>query len=127
MEAKAVEVGNIFSLGTKYSSVLDLNYVDEKGEKKSEATEEQSATKSNDAQKTEQTASPAPEKTSLGNNNRVPSTPIPDKEKKRIAEGISGMLIAEGHALEALKKTAKQEEITPENTNTGRPSGPPSL
>ena len=35
VEAKAVEVGNIFSLGTKYSSVLDLNYVDEKGEKKS--------------------------------------------------------------------------------------------
>lgn len=33
VEQKAVEVGNIFSLGTKYSSVLDLNYVDEKGEK----------------------------------------------------------------------------------------------
>lgn len=33
VEAKAVEVGNIFSLGTKYSNVLDLNYVDEKGDK----------------------------------------------------------------------------------------------
>jgi prolyl-tRNA synthetase len=33
-EAKAVEVGNIFSLGTKFSSAFDLNYVDEKNEKK---------------------------------------------------------------------------------------------
>lgn len=32
-EAKAVEVGNIFSLGTKFSDAFDLNYLDEKGEK----------------------------------------------------------------------------------------------
>jgi prolyl-tRNA synthetase len=31
-EAKAVEVGNIFNLGTKFSDALDLNYLDEKGE-----------------------------------------------------------------------------------------------
>ncbi len=31
---KAVEVGNIFNLGTKFSEALDLAYVDEKGEKK---------------------------------------------------------------------------------------------
>lgn len=30
-EAKAVEVGNIFSLGTKFSSALDLKYIDESG------------------------------------------------------------------------------------------------
>ena len=30
---KAIEVGNIFNLGTKYSDALDLTYVDEKGEK----------------------------------------------------------------------------------------------
>lgn len=30
---KSVEVGNIFSLGTKFSDAFDLNYVDEKGEK----------------------------------------------------------------------------------------------
>ena len=29
---KAIEVGNIFSLGTKFSDALDLNYFDEKGE-----------------------------------------------------------------------------------------------
>ncbi len=33
-EEKAVEVGNIFSLGTKYSDAFDLKYVDEKGDKK---------------------------------------------------------------------------------------------
>jgi len=33
-EAKAVEVGNIFTLGTKFSNPLELTYVDEKGEKK---------------------------------------------------------------------------------------------
>lgn len=33
VEKKAVEVGNIFTLGTKYSSVLDLNYVNEAGQK----------------------------------------------------------------------------------------------
>lgn len=33
-EAKAVEVGNIFTLGTKFSDAYDLNYVDEQGEKK---------------------------------------------------------------------------------------------
>ncbi len=32
-EAKAVEVGNIFTLGTKFSNAYDLQYVDEKGEK----------------------------------------------------------------------------------------------
>jgi prolyl-tRNA synthetase len=32
--AKAVEVGNIFTLGTKFSDAFDLNYVDEAGEKK---------------------------------------------------------------------------------------------
>lgn len=31
-ERKAVEVGNIFKLGTKFSSALELNYKDEKGE-----------------------------------------------------------------------------------------------
>ncbi len=31
VEKKAVEVGNIFSLGTKFSSVLDLNFTDEDG------------------------------------------------------------------------------------------------
>ncbi|MEK7567802.1 MAG: aminoacyl--tRNA ligase-related protein [Patescibacteria group bacterium] len=30
---KAVEVGNIFSLGTRFSESFDLNYLDEKGEK----------------------------------------------------------------------------------------------
>lgn len=34
VEKKAVEVGNIFPLGTKYSDIYDLNYVDEKGGKK---------------------------------------------------------------------------------------------
>lgn len=33
-ENKAVEVGNIFTLGTKYSEPLGLNFTDEKGEKK---------------------------------------------------------------------------------------------
>ena len=33
-KAKAVEVGNIFTLGTKYSEALQLLYQDEKGEKK---------------------------------------------------------------------------------------------
>lgn len=33
VEKKAVEVGNIFSLGTKFSEALGLNYLDEKGEK----------------------------------------------------------------------------------------------
>lgn len=31
IEEKAIEVGNIFSLGTKFSSALDLKYLDEKG------------------------------------------------------------------------------------------------
>ena len=35
VEKKAVEVGNIFSLGTRFSDVFDLKYVDETGEKKS--------------------------------------------------------------------------------------------
>lgn len=35
VEEKAVEVGNIFNLGTKFSDALELNYLDEKGEKKS--------------------------------------------------------------------------------------------
>jgi prolyl-tRNA synthetase len=34
VEKKAVEVGNIFSLGTKFSDAFELTYVDEKGEKK---------------------------------------------------------------------------------------------
>ncbi len=34
-EAKSIEVGNIFSLGTKFSDALDLTYPNEKGEKKS--------------------------------------------------------------------------------------------
>jgi len=34
-EDKAVEVGNIFKLGTKYSAPFDLSYTDEKGEKNS--------------------------------------------------------------------------------------------
>ncbi len=33
-EEKAIEVGNIFSLGTRFSEALDLSYPDEKGEKK---------------------------------------------------------------------------------------------
>lgn len=33
-EEKAIEVGNIFPLGTKYSEALGLTYTDEKGEKK---------------------------------------------------------------------------------------------
>ncbi len=33
IEKKAVEVGNIFNLGTKFSDALDLTYSDEKGEK----------------------------------------------------------------------------------------------
>lgn len=33
-KTKAVEVGNIFPLGTKYSEALGLSYLDEKGEKK---------------------------------------------------------------------------------------------
>jgi prolyl-tRNA synthetase len=33
-EEKAVEVGNIFNLGTKFSNALDLNYLDDKGEKR---------------------------------------------------------------------------------------------
>ncbi|MBX4209209.1 prolyl-tRNA synthetase, partial [Candidatus Parcubacteria bacterium] len=33
-EKKAVEVGNIFSLGTRFSDAFELSYVDEKGEKK---------------------------------------------------------------------------------------------
>ncbi len=33
-EVKAIEVGNIFPLGTKFSDALDLYYTDEKGEKK---------------------------------------------------------------------------------------------
>lgn len=32
-EAKAVEVGNIFTLGYKFSDAFDLNYIDDKGEK----------------------------------------------------------------------------------------------
>ncbi len=32
-EDKAIETGNIFNLGTKFSDALDLTYVDEKGEK----------------------------------------------------------------------------------------------
>lgn len=32
-EVKSIEVGNIFSLGTKFSDAFDLNYVDENGEK----------------------------------------------------------------------------------------------
>jgi prolyl-tRNA synthetase len=31
-EEKAIETGNIFSLGTKFSDALDLTYIDEKGE-----------------------------------------------------------------------------------------------
>jgi prolyl-tRNA synthetase len=34
IEKKAVEVGNIFTLGTRFSEPLDLSYLDEKGEKK---------------------------------------------------------------------------------------------
>lgn len=34
VEKKAIEVGNIFSLGTKFSSPFDLKYKDEKGEEK---------------------------------------------------------------------------------------------
>lgn len=34
-EEKAVEVGNIFSLGTKFSDALDLTYLDEEGNKQS--------------------------------------------------------------------------------------------
>ncbi len=34
VEEKAVEVGNIFSLGTRFSESFDLTYLDEKGEKK---------------------------------------------------------------------------------------------
>ena len=34
VEKKAVEVGNIFSLGTKFSDALELNYTDEEREKK---------------------------------------------------------------------------------------------
>ncbi|HZS42945.1 MAG TPA: aminoacyl--tRNA ligase-related protein [Candidatus Paceibacterota bacterium] len=33
-EKKAIEVGNIFSLGTRYSEALDLKFVDEKGKEK---------------------------------------------------------------------------------------------
>ncbi|MEK7145423.1 MAG: aminoacyl--tRNA ligase-related protein [Patescibacteria group bacterium] len=33
-EKRAVEVGNIFSLGTRFSEAFGLNYLDEKGEKK---------------------------------------------------------------------------------------------
>ncbi|KKT75139.1 MAG: Prolyl-tRNA synthetase [Parcubacteria group bacterium GW2011_GWB1_44_7] len=33
-EKRAVEVGNIFSLGTRFSEAFDLNYLDEKGDKK---------------------------------------------------------------------------------------------
>jgi prolyl-tRNA synthetase len=33
VEKKAVEVGNIFTLGTRFSDALDLTYVDESGEK----------------------------------------------------------------------------------------------
>ena len=34
VEKKAVEVGNIFNLGTRFSDAFELNYLDEKGEKK---------------------------------------------------------------------------------------------
>lgn len=34
IEKRAVEVGNIFTLGTKFSDVLDLNYTDEDGQSK---------------------------------------------------------------------------------------------
>ena len=34
IEKKASEIGNIFSLGTRFSDAFGLNYVDEKGEKK---------------------------------------------------------------------------------------------
>lgn len=34
VETKAVEVGNIFTLGTKFSDALDLNYTDQTGENK---------------------------------------------------------------------------------------------
>jgi prolyl-tRNA synthetase len=34
VEKKSIEVGNIFSLGTKFSEPLDLTYLDEKGEQK---------------------------------------------------------------------------------------------
>lgn len=34
VEKKAVEVGNIFCLGTRFSDAFELNYLDEKGEKK---------------------------------------------------------------------------------------------
>ena len=34
VEQRAVEVGNIFSLGTKFSAPFDLNYTDENGEQK---------------------------------------------------------------------------------------------
>ncbi|MGD0976963.1 MAG: aminoacyl--tRNA ligase-related protein [Minisyncoccia bacterium] len=34
VEEKAIEVGNIFPLGTKYSKAFNLQFVDEKGEKK---------------------------------------------------------------------------------------------
>ncbi len=34
VEKKSVEVGNIFSLGTRFSDVYNLSYVDDKGEKK---------------------------------------------------------------------------------------------
>ncbi len=34
VEKKAAEVGNIFSLGTKFSDAFELTYVDDKGEKK---------------------------------------------------------------------------------------------
>ncbi len=33
IEKKSIEVGNIFKLGTKFSDALDLNYIDEKGER----------------------------------------------------------------------------------------------
>lgn len=35
VEKKAVEVGNIFSLGSKYSDALDLKFTDEQGQKRS--------------------------------------------------------------------------------------------
>ena len=34
VERKAIEVGNIFNLGTRFSDAFDLNYLDEKGNKK---------------------------------------------------------------------------------------------
>ncbi|MFZ2038833.1 MAG: aminoacyl--tRNA ligase-related protein [Minisyncoccia bacterium] len=34
VEKKAIEVGNIFTLGEKFSEAIDLSYADEKGEKK---------------------------------------------------------------------------------------------